>query len=98
VGRAKQEPSINRPEAPQTVELVKRVERVQRRATKYILNVPFIFDTEYRERLLATSFLPLSYWHEYLDVVFFYKANHGIFNVDKKILPFPQTQGRRQTR
>ena len=29
--------------APQTVELVKRVERVQRRATRYILNVPFIF-------------------------------------------------------
>jgi hypothetical protein len=28
--------------APQTVELVKKVERVQRRATKYILKVPFI--------------------------------------------------------
>ena len=84
--------------APQTVELVKRVERVQRRATKYILNVPFICDTEYRDRLLATSLLPLSYWHEYLDVVFFYKANHDIFNIDKKILPFPQPQGQRQTR
>jgi hypothetical protein len=80
--------------APQTVELVKKVERlVQRRATKYILNVPFICDTEYRDRLLATSLLPLSYWHEYLDVVFFYKANHDIFNIDKKILPFPQPQG-----
>ena len=84
--------------APQTVELVKRVERVQRRATKYILNVPFICDTEYRDRLLATNLLPLSYWHEYLDVVFFYKANHDIFNIDKKILPLPQPQGQRQTR
>ena len=59
---------------------------------------PFICDTEYRDRLLATSLLPLSYWHEYLDVVFFYKANHDIFNIDKKILPFPQPQGQRQTR
>ena len=84
---------------PQTVELVKRVERVQRRATKYILNVPFICDTEYRDRLLATSLLSLSYWHEFLDVVFFYKANHDIFNIDKKILPFPQPQlGQRQTK
>jgi hypothetical protein len=53
---------------------------------------------EYRDRLLATSLLPLSYWYEYLDVVFFYKANHDIFNVDKKILPFPQPHGQRQTR
>ena len=74
--------------APQTVELVKRVERVQRRATKYILNVPFICDTEYRDRLLATSLLPLSYWHEYLDVVFLYKANHDIFNIDKTFFHF----------
>jgi hypothetical protein len=84
--------------ALQTVELVKKVERFQRHATKYILNVPFICDIEYRDRLLATSLLPLSYWHEYLDVVFFYKANHDIFNSDKKILPFPQPQSHRQTR
>jgi hypothetical protein len=51
---------------------------------KYILNVPFICDIEYRDHLLATSLLPLCYWHEYLDVVFFYKANHNIFNIDEK--------------
>ena len=84
--------------APRIVELVKKVERVQRRATKYILNVPFICDIEYRDRLLATSVLPLSYRHEYLDVVLFYRANHDIFNIDKKILPFHQPQGQRQTR
>jgi hypothetical protein len=27
--------------APQTIELIKRIERVQRRATKFILNLPF---------------------------------------------------------
>ena len=73
---------------PRTVELVKKVERGQRRATKYILNVHFISDIDYRDRLLATSLLPLSYWHEYLVVVFFYKANQDIFNIDKIILPF----------
>jgi hypothetical protein len=83
--------------APQTVKLVEKVERVQRRATKNILNVPFICDIDYRVRLLATSLLLLSYWHEYLDVVFFNKANHDIFNIDKKILLFPQPQGHRQT-
>ena len=67
--------------APQTVELVKKVERVQRRATKYILNVPFICDIDYKDRLLAARMLPLSYWHEYPDMIFFYKANHGIFTV-----------------
>ncbi len=84
--------------APQTVELVKKVERVQRRATKYILNVPFICDIDYKVRLLATRMLPLSYWHEYLDMIFFYKANHGIFTVDKKILPTPKQESQRQTR
>ncbi len=78
--------------APQTVE------RVQRRATKYILNVPFICDIDYKDRLLATRMLPLSYWHEYLDMIFFYKANHGIFTVDKKILPTPKQESQRQTR
>ncbi len=84
--------------APQTVELVKKVEGVQRRATKYILNVPFICDIDYKDRLLATRMLPLSYWHEYLDMIFFYKANHGIFTVDKKILPTPKQESQRQTR
>jgi hypothetical protein len=55
--------------APQTVELVEKVERVQRRATKNIFNVSFICDIDYRVRLLATSLLLLSYWYEYLDVI-----------------------------
>jgi hypothetical protein len=67
--------------APQTVELVGKVERVQRCATKNIFNVPFICDIDYRVRLLATRY-------EYLDVVFFYKANHDIFNIDKKSFYF----------
>ena len=46
--------------APQIVELVKKVERVQRRATKYILNVPFICDIDYKDRLLTTRIFLLA--------------------------------------
>ena len=35
--------------APQSVALVKRMESLQRRATKYILNLPFRCDTTYNE-------------------------------------------------
>ena len=83
---------------PWNYKLVKKVERVQRRATKYILNAPFICDIDYKDRLLATRMLPLSYWHEYLDMIFFYQANYGIFTVDKKILPTPKQESQRQTR
>ena len=33
--------------APQTIELIKRVERVQRRGTKYILNLPYHCEVTY---------------------------------------------------
>ena len=33
--------------APQSVELIKRVERIQRPASKFILNLPFICDVDY---------------------------------------------------
>jgi hypothetical protein len=41
-------PKVTQVWGPQTVELVKRVERFQSRATKYTLNVPFICDTHGR--------------------------------------------------
>ena len=60
--------------SPQSVSLILQVENVQRRATRYILSVPFMSGTSYKDRLLKTSLLPLSYWHEYLDMVYVYKA------------------------
>jgi hypothetical protein len=60
--------------SPQTVTLIQRMERVQRRATKYILNLPYLCSETYREPLARLGLLPLSYWHEYLDLVFFFKA------------------------
>ena len=47
--------------SPQTVILMQRVERVQRRATKYILNLPYLCSETYQERLVRLHRLPLSY-------------------------------------
>ena len=58
----------------QTVKLIEKLEKIQRRVTKYILGLPFLCAESYKERLLSTDLLPLCYWHEFLDLVFFYKA------------------------
>ena len=58
----------------QSLSLILQVENVQRRATRYISSLPFMSGTSYKERLLKISSLPLSYWHEYLDMVYLYKA------------------------
>ncbi len=39
--------------APQSIDLIYKLERTQRRATKYILNLPFTTDIEYKARLLS---------------------------------------------
>ena len=41
----------------------------------------------YRERLVSLGLLPLSYWHEYLDLVFFFKAVNGLVDVSHDVLP-----------
>ena len=72
--------------SPQTVTLIQPVEWVPRRATKYILNLPYLCSETYRERLVSLGLLPLSYWHEYLDLVFFFKAVNGLVNVSHDVL------------
>ena len=42
-----------------------------------MLNLPFLFRESYRERLITLKLMPLCYWHEYLDLVLFYKAVTG---------------------
>ncbi|CAB3998163.1 Hypothetical predicted protein [Paramuricea clavata] len=73
--------------SPQSVELINRVERVQRRASKFILGLPFMCDVSYKDRLISTELLPLSYWHEYLDLMFFFKAITGIVSISQNSLP-----------
>ena len=58
--------------SPQSIGLLKRVENVKRRAKKLILKLPFRCDVTYETRLQLTNLLPISYWHEFLDIVFFY--------------------------
>ena len=64
--------------SPQSIGLLKRVENVQRRATKLILKLPFFCNVTYNTRLKLTNLLPISYWHEFLDIVFFYKAANNL--------------------
>ena len=74
--------------APQSVKLIEIIERVQRRATKYILSLPYRTDISYKERL--TELIPLCYWHEYLDLVYTYKS--VVHNTDTQFKISKDTQ------
>ena len=82
---------------PQSIALLKRVENVQRRATKLILKLPFRCDVTYKTRLQLTNLLPISYWLEFLDIVFFYKAVNNLVFIDSETLPATR-QSTRSTR
>ena len=73
--------------SPQTIDLIRRIERVQRRASKFILDLPFLCEESYRDRVLSIDILPICYWHEFLDLVFFFKATYGIVCVSHDVLP-----------
>ena len=63
--------------APTSIVNLKKVESIQRRATRYILRKS---DLNYGDRLLKMNLLPLSYWHEIKDLVFFFKCIKGLYN------------------
>jgi hypothetical protein len=60
--------------APQKVCLIQEMERVQRRATKFILNLNYLSTTPYQERLLSLDILPVSYWLELHNLLFLFKT------------------------
>jgi hypothetical protein len=69
---------------------IQRTERLQRRATKYVLDIPFRCETTYNQRLSRLGLIPLSYiWHEFLDMVVLYKLIHGLMRIDEHFLPQP---------
>jgi hypothetical protein len=78
---------------PQSVKLIEDVEKVQRRATKYILNLGFITVISYKTRLLQLDILPVSYWHEYLDLVFLYKIINNLTYINERALPIMAGSG-----
>ena len=60
--------------APQAVNLILDIERIQRRATKFILSLPYRSHVSYKQRLLKIGRLPLRYGHEFLDLVHVFKC------------------------
>ena len=41
----------------------------------------------YKERLISLDLLPISYWHEFLDLMFFFKAISRFVLVSSDVLP-----------
>ena len=74
--------------APQGIELISKLESIQRRATKFILCLPFLTNVSYKERLMSVNLLPVCYWHELLDLVYFYKAMHNMIHLDPSVVSF----------
>ena len=73
--------------SPQTIQLIENIQKVQRRATKYILNLGFTTNVPYTTTLLQLDLLPLSYWHEYLDLVLLYKIINGYTYINESARP-----------
>ena len=53
--------------APQSIELIVKLERIQRRATKFILKLPYSPNVSYKSRLQTPNLIPICYWHELLE-------------------------------
>ena len=62
--------------SPNQQHLKARIERVQRRATRWILRTR-VGELSYRERLERLNLLPLVFDRELKDLVFFYKCLYG---------------------
>jgi hypothetical protein len=58
-----------------------KLEQIQRRATRWILKVK-LGDVPYRDRLSILNMLPLCYDREIRDLMFFYKALHGFYDLN----------------
>ena len=71
---------------------------MQCRVTKFILNLPFHCELTYEDRLQATDLLPISFWHEYLDLTFFFGMFNGLVCVSEEINPERKHGNLRTTR
>ena len=71
--------------SPQSIGLIKRTERIQRRASKFILNLPYMCSESFRERLITLELMPLSYRHEYMDLMFFFKVINGLVVISEDV-------------
>ena len=67
--------------SPDKIALETQIERVQRRATRWILKQS-VGMMSYRDRLLTLKLLPLTSDHELKDIVFFYKYLNGLTDLN----------------
>ena len=44
---------------------------------------------------MSVNLLPVCYWHELLDLVYFYKATHNMIHLDPSVVPFVRECARR---
>lgn len=68
--------------APQTICSMQRLEQLQRRSTKFILNLHWQNKVPYIDRLRQTNLLPLTYWHEAKDLIFYFRCRLGYYNIN----------------
>ena len=57
------------------------IENIQRRATRFICRGTA--DLSYKERLIELNLLPLNYWLEYLDILFYFKYKLGLIDLHR---------------
>ena len=70
--------------APQScISNLKLLERVQRRATRFILSCNYDpnLRPNYKSRLISLNLLPISYWLECRDLCFAFKCINGSYNI-----------------
>ena len=73
--------------SPQKAVLIQEMEKVQRRASKFILNLNYLSEITYKQRLLSLRILPVSYWLELLDLLFLFKVIHGLVSLPPSVCP-----------
>ena len=71
----------------QSVELIKFLEKIQRKTTKYAVGLPFTTEVTYIARLQRLDLLPISYWHGYLDMIFRFRVINGYVHLSKYTNP-----------
>ena len=71
--------------APQSIELIVKLERIERRATKFILKLPYSSNISFKSRLQTLDLINICYWHEPLDLTFFFKLTHGLAYVNSSV-------------
>ena len=78
--------------SPDKIALKTQIERVQRRATRWILKQR-VGVMSYRDRLLTLKLLPLTFDRELKDLVFFYKCRNGFTDLNVYDFVSPVSHG-----